>query len=832
MTVKFYIRFLATWILGLALTCHTAIGQYVTIPDANFVNWLNNNGYVNCIIGNQMDTLCADSVLINNDSLDISYQGISDFTGIRFLQFFGGGSSPVINLSHNNLTRIQPEVSDKYGQLLQGTLILDYNQIDTLNFDSITPYLFVLSVQHNNMHLVISHVYPFRLWQVNLNDNNLDSLPYIWAPGNWQLYIRRNHLVKFPNLGNCIYIDVGVNLIDTIRFPPGGLTCDSNLLRHLDLNNVSNADINCSHNLLTTLTGLRGVNLLNCSFNQITRLDSINSMLSLVAGNNNLSAIGHFNTNLTLLDVSNNPLLQCIPNLPNVTNFQLDYANTAIACLPRQFPNCTYTGTPGINAVPTCNLFNNIYGCPQYSNTEGYGYFDTIPNCVMDTTEPRYPYVKAAFGANGNILQQTYTDWLGHYSFDEISYGTYQITVDTAGLPFSLTCPDTFYYTATVDSQELYQRGFNFGFVCKPGFDVGVNCIAQSTLWFHPNLTTTVYLNAGDMSAFYGMHCAAGVSGQVSMTFSGPISYVSPAPGALVPSSVTNTIITWNIADFGSINPLSAFGVVFITDTNAQNFAPVCFTANVLPFAGDNDPANNNYAYCSEVILAWDPNGKEVYPTGQLDSTQSWLTYTIHFKNTGQAPASNIYVLDTLDTNLDVNTFKLLGFNHQNVTQVLPGGVVKFSFPFINLPDSISNDSASTGYIQYKIKLKNNLPGGTIIANSASIYFDYNAPVPTNTVFDTIASLITGLTGGFPEYNFSLWLYPNPAKDGVTVKVDNSGIGGILQLMDVTGRKITEFQISASEFRVNTSALSNGVYFIKATNNKGQSSLRRLMIEK
>ena len=33
--------------------------QYVTIPDANFVTWLNAHGYSTCMSGNQMDTSCA-----------------------------------------------------------------------------------------------------------------------------------------------------------------------------------------------------------------------------------------------------------------------------------------------------------------------------------------------------------------------------------------------------------------------------------------------------------------------------------------------------------------------------------------------------------------------------------------------------------------------------------------------------------------------------------------------------------------------------------------------------------------------------------------------------
>ena len=40
------------------------------------------------------------------------------------------------------------------------------------------------------------------------------------------------------------------------------------------------------------------------------------------------------------------------------------------------------------------------------------------------------------------------------------------------------------------------------------------------------------------------------------------------------------------------------------------------------------------------------------------------LTYTIRFQNTGTAPAQDIYVLDTLDANLDWSTLKIKNMSH------------------------------------------------------------------------------------------------------------------------------------------------------------------------
>ena len=70
--------------------------------------------------------------------------------------------------------------------------------------------------------------------------------------------------------------------------------------------------------------------------------------------------------------------------------------------------------------------------------------------------------------------------------------------------------------------------------------------------------------------------------------------------------------------------------------------------------------------------------------------------------------------------------------------QVYNDGLVKFNFPHINLPDSNSNEAASHGYVQYKIRAKDSLAIGSTIENTANIFFDFNPPIITNTTNNTV----------------------------------------------------------------------------------------------
>ncbi|MBL0050410.1 MAG: hypothetical protein IPP29_02230 [Bacteroidetes bacterium] len=66
----------------LCCTSQNLKAQYVTIPDPNFVAWLNANGYSSCMNGNMMDTTCG--AVLNATSVDCSTIGISDLSGIQY----------------------------------------------------------------------------------------------------------------------------------------------------------------------------------------------------------------------------------------------------------------------------------------------------------------------------------------------------------------------------------------------------------------------------------------------------------------------------------------------------------------------------------------------------------------------------------------------------------------------------------------------------------------------------------------------------------------------------------------------------------------------------
>jgi hypothetical protein len=193
--------------------------------------------------------------------------------------------------------------------------------------------------------------------------------------------------------------------------------------------------------------------------------------------------------------------------------------------------------------------------------------------------------------------------------------------------------------------------------------------------------------------------------------------------------------------------------------------------------------------------------------------------------------AAYFYFCRTIqDNNLNPSTFQLTAFSAKNLTQLF-GNAVVFNFPNINLVDSLTSDSASRGYVQYKIKSKGGLPPGTQIQNSADIYFDLNPAVVTNTTTSTIANTtgINILSQNDGSLNISL--YPNPAKDYTILETDAAAIGAMLQITDVTGKEVMRLQISNVKTQIPVSTLAAGLYIVKLSDTQGRSGVKKLVVE-
>ena len=172
-----------------------------------------------------------------------------------------------------------------------------------------------------------------------------------------------------------------------------------------------------------------------------------------------------------------------------------------------------------------------------------------------------------------------------------------------------------------------------------------------------------------------------------------------------------------------------------------------------------------------------DPNDMLVQPgcgdNGEVLADEP-LTYTTRFQNIGQGPAENIVVESVLDDDLDPSTLYIIQASH-TVTgvQLEDGNKLVISFENINLPGT-TDPANSHGYVMYSINQDPGLPDGTQITNSASVFFDFNSPVITNTALTTVKDNpceVTAVTQPvLPTATFLGQNHPNPFNPTTTLE--------------------------------------------------------------
>jgi Leucine-rich repeat (LRR) protein len=608
-------------------------------------------------------------------------------------------------------------------------LFCKYNQLTSL--PALPSSLQELSCENNQ--LTALPVLPGTLTGLFCDFNQLTALPTLPA-SLIKLYCSNNQLSNIPSLPAQLnylwcYYNPLTNNLPLLPDSLLSLNCHNNQLTALPSTLPNTIKFfACDDNQLTMLPALPDhLSFFTCGNNQITYMPTLPSTLyQFGCGNNLLTYLPEVPDTMWSFIISNNNIL-CLNNLPYIYINNYSYVQilgNPLTCVP----NLTnYTGN-----LPLCldnDLINNPNNCPSV-NITGQVYTDLNSNCGFNNADLSLDNIPVKLYDNqSNFLELSYSV-NGTYSFATLLPDTYQVKINDNLLPIAMSCGQSNNQSVTLSAPNQTIAGVNFPVVCDTAYDLSVLSVAPQG-WVFPGQTHKLKTNIIDGLTWYNLNCnSSNYSGTVNIQVTGPVTYVSPDVGALTPQVNGNTF-TYFINNFSSLNS-STFGLQFLVDTTAQANDQICVHVEILSTQQDVDASNNVYDFCYQVVNSYDPNMKEVYPTNLLPGYDGWFTYTIHFQNTGNAPAFNIRLRDTLDTNLDINTFEALAFSH-TATTLLNGNILTVRFNNIMLPDSTTDYEGSMGYFQYRIKPFPNLPIGSQISNTAYIYFDYNSPIVTNT---------------------------------------------------------------------------------------------------
>ncbi len=242
---------------------------------------------------------------------------------------------------------------------------------------------------------------------------------------------------------------------------------------------------------------------------------------------------------------------------------------------------------------------------------------------------------------------------------------------------------------------------------------------------------------------------------------------------------------------------------------------------------------------CQESIAAWDPNDKQAFPEGYgpqhyIEANTS-IEYKIHFQNTGNDTAFKVVLLDTLSEHLDFTTIQVGASSHPFSWDLTGEGVLSFVFNDIMLPDSNVNEPASHGFIYFTIDQEANNAIGTVINNSAAIYFDFNAPVITNETIHTIGEdfieKVMVSTYQPLSSNGQLLVSPNPTNQNTFFQWSGERVSrGRFSLYSSTGKLILQQFFAGNQWQLDADGLAEGIYFFDVSDNGRQLATGKLVV--
>jgi len=246
---------------------------------------------------------------------------------------------------------------------------------------------------------------------------------------------------------------------------------------------------------------------------------------------------------------------------------------------------------------------------------------------------------------------------------------------------------------------------------------------------------------------------------------------------------------------------------------------------------------------CQENVGSYDPNDKQAFPVGYgaphyiTDSTD--LEYLIRFQNTGTDTAFNIVIRDVIDPHLNIETLRPGVSSHPYRYDIEGPNTAVFHFENIMLPDSNVNEVASHGFIKFNIQQKENNSISTHIMNEADIYFDFNEPIITNTVFHTVGEDFRGIVTSIitppevSEAGVSVNVFPNPFDEYARFEVQGETVKELhLNVYDMMGREVLQQKAQHQQhITMKRNNLTPGVYVFRLMDEKQQLATGKLIIQ-
>lgn len=189
------------------------------------------------------------------------------------------------------------------------------------------------------------------------------------------------------------------------------------------------------------------------------------------------------------------------------------------------------------------------------------------------------------------------------------------------------------------------------------------------------------------------------------------------------------------------------------------------------------------------------------------------IEYKTSFQNTQNDTLQNIVLKEVISPYLDLTTLQMGASSHPYTFKIIADTLI-IHFKSLNLPYSAVNPIQSKGFIKYRISQKPNLANGTIIDNTAFIYYGTHSAIVTNSVFNTIEENFVLVEVQNPNNkDITITASPNPFTDQTQLKIEGISIQNAqFLLFDSTGKILRQESFSGNNYDLLRKDLPAGTY--------------------
>lgn len=498
--------------------------------------------------------------------------------------------------------------------------------------------------------------------------------------------------------------------------------------------------------------------------------------------------------------------------------------------------------TGGTSSIPG-NDFGFNYGDPLGCGTiSGNVFEDVNQNGTLELGENGYQGVNIQISNSlGNISTVAQSDLNGNYSVEVPLNETYNISAAVNNQLFYCNYQtinqQTFPtgnqgYSIDLDAANLTSEDNNFGVFYEQGLDAAI-----FSLWPDYGVNAGLQFSAGMDWKIFGM-----VNGTCTLRldFDPLIDFIS---AGVSPTTIGTDYVEWEFTD--PVTPVGGcMPMTFYLDSSAVDGQILNWNATFTCTSTDNCPGSNQLTRISEVITGpMKFQATEFAPvskisihtgdqiTGNVTHADSTFSYMINFQNITADTARHIRIIDRLSPHLDISTlsqpFSMIPYK----LFVLDDQTIVWEFDNVAMPDSGSSFIDSYSFVQYNIRMKQNLPIGTDIFNSAWVYFNREDSIMTNITKNTIVDPDGILDSD--EARKHLYLYPNPTTEDFNLQF-NSSVSGIylITVNNVLGQNIYSLSFEHdSETILNIDrSFAPGAYAVSVSNGN-DTFIQKLVVQ-